>query len=53
MQPSINGSPHNSPIIITGRNQLTYKTIRSFMMDFKKNIDIQEETVKTYMKKNE
>ena len=36
MKPSINGSAHNSPIIIQGDNALTYETIREFMME-KKN----------------
>ena len=51
MKPSINGSAHNSPIIIQGENALTNEIIRKFMMEKKKSAAISEEAVKSSLKK--
>jgi len=47
-------SVHNSPIVIEGggeNEQLSYKTIREFMMCRKKSVTISEETVTFFLKK--
>ena len=50
MKPSMNGCAHYSPVVIQGENELTYETIREFMMERKKSAVINEETVKAFLK---
>ena len=53
VKPPMNGSVHNSPIVIEGggENEVSYETIREYIMGRKKSVAINEETVTAFFKK--